>query len=147
MRDDCKLPLDHFHGFGKGEVVNEVLVRRRADVGMVDEDPMSSHHARRDAMELVSETNDTQLRRSKDRHVIVIKPNLEQCFLRSMKRVELESTLGERPQDLRARLNLPKHSAHKDFRRDLSTLYQVSRARKVATFIIELEEILRKLNE
>jgi len=147
LKDECKLPLDRFHGFGQGEVVNEVLVRRRADVGMVDEDPRSSHHGRRDTMDVVSETNDLQLRRSNDRHLIVVKPNLEQCFLRSMKRLDLPSTLGERPQDLRARLNLPKHSAHKGFQRDLSTLYQVSKERKVATFITELEELLRKLNE
>lgn len=147
LKDERNLSIERFHGFGQGEVVNELVLRWRADVGMVDEDPSSSHHGKRDIKQVVSESNDVQLRRWKDRHLIVVKPDLERCFLRSMERLDLEPTLGQRPQDLRARLNLPKHKAHQEFRADLSSLYQISRDRNVPSFITELEDIIRKLCE
>ena len=56
LKDECKLSLRSFHGFGQGEVVNAVFVRQTADIGMVDEDPFSSHHSQRDKAQLVSET-------------------------------------------------------------------------------------------
>lgn len=145
LRDECKLSIKKLHGYGQGEVVNEVLVRKRANVGMVDEDPLSTHHPLRDHMQVVSTTNDLELRKQDDRHLIVIKPDLENCFLRCVKIIKLESKLPGRPEDLRRALGIPEHPTHQIFRQELKTLYQESKKRRVRTFITEIEGMLRGL--
>jgi hypothetical protein len=137
--------LQGFHGFGQGEVVNAVLVRRTADLGMVDEDPLQSHHRGRDAPARVQTTTSLELRRRGDRHLVIVKPDLERCFLRSMGLVKLDSELPTRPEELRALLNLPKHPKHQTFTAELAELHAASRAQNISTFITELEAFLEPL--
>ena len=145
LRDERGLALRGFHGFGQGEVVNAVFVKQTADVGMVDEDPFSSHHGERDKAQVVSTTNDLILCRQGSRHLIIVKSDLEDCFLRSMKRINLASNLPQRVSELRAMLNIPTHSKHRAFREELVALYRESKTRKVGTFVTELESVLRGL--
>lgn len=53
LRDHCRLPPRTRHSFGQGEVVNDLLKKDQAAIGMVDEDPGSSHHPLRDQMEVI----------------------------------------------------------------------------------------------
>jgi hypothetical protein len=145
LRDGCKLPIERLHGYGQGEVVNELLVRRRANLGMVDEDPLTTHHPLRDRMQVVSTTNDLELRKRDDRHLIIVKPDLENCFLRGARIARLESALPTRPQDLRRVLGIPDHPIHQVFRQELNTLHQESKKRGMQTFVTELESMLRGL--
>lgn len=145
LKDDCNLPLQGFHAYGQGEVVNQVMFKKRAHVGIVDEDRGKSHHRARDQMKVVTETHEVQHLRLGDRHLIVIKPDLEGCFLRSVKRVQLASTLPDEPRELSRRLNLPDHPLHKPFRQELLTLHHESTRRKVETLTTGLESVLRKL--
>ena len=145
LRDECKLPLRGFHGFGQGEVINAVLVKQTAEIGMVDEDPFSSHHRQRDNTQVVSTTTDLIARRQGNRHLIIVRPDLEECFLRSMSRVNIESVLPRRAGELRSILNIPHHPKHQKFREELGALYRASKARPVETFVTELEKIVRDL--
>lgn len=133
LKEERGLPIEGLHGFGAGEVVNEVLIRGRADIGMVDEDPLSSHHAQRDEPQLVSTTENLMVRRRRDRYLLIVKPELEECFLRSVRLVGLESRLPNRPADLRALLGIPNNPKHRAFREELSSLYRESKARRVRT--------------
>lgn len=112
---------------------------------MVDEDPFSSHHSARDKAQVVSTTDDLILCRQGNRHLIIVKPDLEGCFLRSMQRVKLDSNLPRQPRELREILNIPTHSKHRVFREELVALYRESKTRKVGTFVADLESILRGL--
>lgn len=80
LRDECRLPIRNSHGFGQGDVVNAVFVKQTADVGMVDEDPFSSHHSARDKAQVVSTTDDLILCRQGNRHLIIVKPDLRGVF-------------------------------------------------------------------
>ena len=147
LRDECRLPLRGFHGFGQGEVVNAVFVKQKADIGMVDEDPFSSHHGERDRAQVVSTTNDLILCRQGSRHPIIVRPDLEECFLRSIKRVRFTSSLPQRASDLRAILNIPSSPKHRVFRDELVALYHESKKRTVGTFATDLEDTVRGLLE
>jgi len=126
-------------------VINDLLVRGRAMVGLVDEDPHGTHHRLRDGMAVVSDDVDVQVRRANDRSLIIVKPELEECFLRGMKRVDVESRLPTKAPDLRRLLSIPasQHAIHRRFREELRLLHSASRARKMATFITAVEDVLR----
>jgi hypothetical protein len=145
LRDHCKLPLSGRHSYGQGEVINDVLVRKRALVGIVDEDPGSSHHPLRDQMELLQQTPDLELRRRDKRYLFILKPALEGCFLRCMKRVGLKPQVAGDASELERRLANPeaRHANHQRFRDDLRKLYDEARERKIATFLTELDDKLR----
>lgn len=147
LKETCQLPLEGFHGFGQGPVVEAVLVKDRAEIGMVDEDPLSSHHRERDRMEAVRELESASLdvRRRNDRYLLIVRPDLEVCFLRSMRRVGLQSKLGDRPADLRTFLNLPRHPRHQLFRQELEVLYSHSRERRIDTLVTDLERAVRSI--
>lgn len=145
LKTYCRLPLDGFHGFGQGPVVEAVLVKGTAEIGMVDEDPLSSHHRERDRTQLVTESPSLQVRRRNDRHLLIVRPNLETCFLRSMRLVNLQSELGERPTDLHPVLNLPMHPKHRIFRQQLEELHVRARERRVDTLVTELEDAVRNI--
>ncbi len=145
LRDDCRLPLKPFHAYGQGEVVNAVLVKRTAEIGMVDEDPLTSHHSERDRTEIISTTRDLVVRRREDQHLIIVKPELEECFLRSVRVAGLTSKLPVRADELRAILNIPGHSKHGVFREELKALFDESRRRKIQTFVTDLESAVRQL--
>lgn len=145
LRDALHFPIRSLHAFGQGPVVHELLVSQRADIGMVDEDPLSSHHRQRDTTEVVSTSDDIMHRRRGDRHLIILRPALEECFLRSVKRAGLESGLPSRPAELRTLLNIPGHRVHQRFREELRALHRESQARSVRTLVTELEAVLRRI--
>ncbi len=61
-----------------------------------------------------------------ERHLIVVKPDLERCFRRSVEFLGLESQLPTRPEDLRRVLGVPGRSVHARFQAELRALYQAS---------------------
>lgn len=139
----CGLPLRGFHAFGQGEVVNEVLVRRRARLGMVDEDPGRVRHRLRDQMAVVSASTDVEWRRQGDRHLILVRPELEECVLRSFRRVQLASELPAMPAELHRLLNLPNRRKHELFQQELATAHRRAQERGASTFTTELERVVR----
>jgi len=147
LKESCRLPLEGFHGFGQGPVVEAVLVKERAEIGMVDEDPLSSHHRERDRMESVRglESPLLEVRRRNERYLLIVRPDLETCFLHSMRLVDLRSDLGDQPADLGAFLNLPRHPKHQLFRQELEALHARSRERRIATLVTELERAVRHI--
>lgn len=147
LRETCGLPIRKRHSESQGEVINDVFKKEKADFGMVDEDPHSSHHRLRDMMQGVSKTIDLELRRMANRHLVLVKPDLEFCFRRCMGRVGLESELPTDPRELHRALGIPnpRHPIHIRFRQELGLLHQESRRRPVATFVTELEDIVRNL--
>jgi hypothetical protein len=96
LRLACGLRFKEIHAYSQGEVVNEVTERGRAIAGMVDEDPGRTHHRRRDAMAVISRTDDLEVRRGDNRHLVIVRPDLETCFLRSMDKLGLNCALGGR---------------------------------------------------
>ncbi len=142
LRDACGLPLDKRHSYSQGEVVNDVLVHGYARIGLVDEDPGRSHHRRRDSMAVVRRTDDVEHRSSGGRHLIVVRPDLEQCFLRGMVAagVQLPSQLA----NLERRLadSDPRRSAHVAFREELESLRE-----RRGSFVAEIERIVRSILE
>jgi len=145
LRDDRGLPIRRFHASGQGGVINALLEKRKADLGMVDEDPLSSHHRLRDQMRVVSTTNDLELREQNGRYLIIVKPDLEECFRRCVARLDLESGLPKRSEELRTLLGIEGTRPHKVFRQELNTLYRESQRQRIQTFVTELEGILRSL--
>jgi hypothetical protein len=145
LRQTLHFDVRRHHSFSQGDVINDVFVRLVALIGMVDEDPGKPHHRLRDQMQVVFSGAQIELRRRDGRHLLVVKPELEACFLDAMRRVGLTSGLGTVARDLQAILNLPKHPKHQIFRGELAALYGQSRARKIATFVTELADWLPML--
>ncbi len=88
---------------------------------------------------------DLEVRKDKGQHLIVVRPELEECFFRSMKRINLKSELSDRPEDLRRILGAPnrEHPKHKAFRRELKDLYERAKSKRTPSFILDLEKIVR----
>ncbi|GEM_PF-4006926 len=145
LRDHCRLPPRTRHSFGQGEVVNDLLKKDQAAIGMVDEDPGSSHHPLRDQMEVIHRTEDLEIRRKSGRHLIILKPELEDCFLRAAKRIGLVTRLPANPKEMQKVLNLPNHPSHQIFRDELGELHKRATAKKISTFITDLESLVRTL--
>jgi hypothetical protein len=140
-----KLSVARLHSFSQGEVIKDVFINQAAHIGIVDEDPGKSHHSLRDSMAVVYRGKDIELRKREGRHLIVVKPELEDCFLSAMSRVGLKSKLGPDAHDLQAVLNLPNHPKHKTFREELALLHAESIKKKQTTLVTELEDLLKQL--
>jgi len=145
LRLHGNMNLRSFHASGQGEVVNSVLVRKDSELGIVDEDPLATHHRDRDRTELVHATPNIELRRRKDRHLVVVKPDLEQCFRRSVQLVGLKSRLPEDVSELHAALNVDRSPKHEIFRRELKDLYDEAKRRKLSTLVTDIVDALRPL--
>jgi hypothetical protein len=143
LREQLDLALSPRHSYSQGEVINDLLVRRNASLGMVDEDRSASHHARRDSMKVIRSGVDIEHRCEGDRHLIVIKPDLERCFFNAMNRVGIKPTCAESPGKLHRLLAAPRGRPHHAFAADLRTLLDASRRRSVATFLTEIADALR----
>ncbi len=143
LREECQLPLQKRHSFGQGEVINDLLRNDRAEIGMVDEDPLSSHHPLRDTMHVEEVTPDVEHRRRSKKHLIILKPELEECFIRSMRRAGVDLTVAGNAKDLQKVLNIPNHPKHAEFRQQLRDLRQAAETKHVPTFITDLERIVR----
>jgi hypothetical protein len=133
------------HAGGQGEVINRLLERGTADVGLVDEDPGRTHDRQRGRMAVVSSTDFREHRRAGERHLIVVKPDLERCFRRSMERLRLESQLPTQPEDLRRVLGVPGKGVHTRFRAELQALYEASVERRTGSRATDLERIFREI--
>jgi len=142
LRTQGQLDLRPFHAYGQGEVVKSVIVRGDRELGIVDEDPLATHHRDRDNTELVDATDSVELRRRGDRHLLVIKPDLERCFLKSMKLVGLESRLPQSFPDLHAALNVDRSLKHEIFRKELTALHEASRSRKQKTLVTDILDLI-----
>lgn len=138
------LNLKSFHGGGQGEVIN-ALINDKADVGMVDQDPFGPHHRERDNFQLVRSIVTAEVRRRGSKYLVVIKPELEQCFLHEIERLGLDSQLPNSAAELRTLLNIPEHRKHEALRTELAAVYQRGRERGLATFLSEVEAVIREL--
>lgn len=96
-------------------------------------------------MRVVRATNDVEVREQDGRFLLIIKPDLEECFRRCMGRVGLESKLPGRADELRRGLGIPGTRLHQIFRQELDTLSQESRHRRIQTFVTDLEDTVRNL--
>jgi hypothetical protein len=139
------LRLRKAHEGGQGQVIRRLLERGTADVGLVDEDPGRTHHRQRDRMAVVSSTDFLEHRRAGERHLIVVKPDLERCFRRSVELLGLESQLPTRPEDLRRVLGVPGTNVHARFRAELRALYEASVGRRVGSLVRDLEAVFRAI--
>ncbi len=147
LKESLAFPFKRQHSYSQGEVINDLLQKGRADIGLVDEDPGASHHRSRDAMPVVATTTDVELRSQGDRHLFILKPNLERCFLKAVARLGLPSGLPSDASDLERRLAHPdnRHADHKLFRLELGLVHRESVTKKTATFLTDLEHHLRQL--
>lgn len=142
LREVTGLPLFPLHQSGHGEVVNSLLRRQRAKVGIIDEDPGKTHHRGRATMSLRQQSVDLEWRESEGRHLLIVKPELEECFLKSIKTLGLPSELPSKPLDLRELLAIPNTPKHQSFRNELSGVHRVGLEKGVETFISAMAEIL-----
>jgi hypothetical protein len=139
-----KVSFTRRHAFGQGEVIKLVFEKSAARFGLVDEDPLGTHHALRDRLEVVSRTQSLELRRSGDRYLAVLRPDLELCFLESMKRLKCESRLPDEHSALK-RLLSPGHPKHEVFRTELKALYDAGRRTGTLSFMNELADAFRPI--
>lgn len=146
LRETLAFPFTRQHSYSQGEVINDLLKKERADIGLVDEDPGASHHRSRDAMTVVASTTDVELRSHGSRHLFILKPNLERCFLKGVARLGLPSDLPSNASELERRLAHPdkRHADHQLFRRELELLHRESVSKRTATFLTDLEHHLRQ---
>jgi len=149
LRIDLQLPLLGVHSDSQGEVINHLLLKGRARIGMVDEDPFTTHHAERDRMEVLRSTDALEYRRAKrdgiPRHLLIVRPDLESCFLRSLNKLGLESKLARGTRELHRLLGKRRSRYRSVFREDLKSLHSESKGKRTSTFITELEDILRQI--
>jgi hypothetical protein len=145
LRDHCRLALKGFHAGTQGEVVNSVLVKKTSHIGMVDEDPGKSHHRERDRALLVKQTLNLELRRGDEGHLIIVKPDLERCFQRSLSLAKMSSSLPTQPEDLHTLLSTPQGAKHKLFVEELAAMREKSQQLKVDTFATEIESLVTSL--
>lgn len=145
LRTECQLPLVKRHSYNKGEVVKDVLKVDRATLGMVDEDPGSTAPRALGETRRRSISHDLDLRTKGEHHLLVLKPRLEDCFVRGMALVGLQSKLSTRAEDLHRLLTIEHRSRHETFRQELIALLKASRDQGVATFITDLEDTIRQL--
>lgn len=138
-------PMKDFHGYGQGDVVNALLVKKTVTLGMVDEDPRSTHHPLRDAMKVVRTIEDFQLRESNGRYLAILKPELEGAFLRSARLLGIETSLPEDAPTLRRVLLRPNSSLHDVFIRTLGQLNEEARERGQSIFLTELVAMLERV--
>ena len=146
LRNECNLPLRAYHRSGQGQVINALFVEKKANIGMVDEDPSGAHHRLRDQASLVKKTSFLEVRKFEGRHLIILKPELEECFQKSMGIAGLSSTLP-RPKELRPFLGIHDSNSHYhlEFRRELKTLYEISREQNTPTFITDLVDVIQEI--
>ena len=146
LKEDCALSmLQDLHVYSQGEVVRAVLIQGLAEVGMVDEDPNKPHHRKRDETQLIAQGVDVDVRALGGRHLLIVKPDLERCYLKAVKRLKLETGFGG-PSEMHAELSRGWQSRkHRDFAKELADLRAVSREKSIPCFVTELEDALRSL--
>lgn len=144
LQGTCGLPLEGRHARSQGNVVN-LLRDGHVRIGLVDEDPQGPHHRFRDVMPVVTSTSDVEWRRLADRHLLIVKPELEPCLLRSFQRLQFRSSLPKTPRELHGLLNVPNPRQHAVLRRELAVAHAQARDGGVTSLTIELERIVREI--
>src|SRR3954468_7823478 len=142
LRGACKFSIEPFHAFGQGEVINSVLVKRTCHIGIVDEDPRGTRHRERDRARIVRQASSLEVRSNEAGSIIIIKPDLEHCFLRSLKLAGMSSALPARAEDIHGILNIPNTAKHRIFEQEFQSLYELSKERRISTLPTELEEAM-----
>jgi len=97
-------------------------------------------------MAVATTTPILEVRRDGKRHLLIVRPELERCFIHSMRLVQLATELPTDVSRLQTILNLPRHPKHERFRQELIELYEESRRRNVRTLMTELCDALRELS-
>jgi hypothetical protein len=140
-----KLPIESRHSGSQGDVINN-LKRGLAEIGMVDEDPGSTHHSMRSQMQTVTKSEDLEHRVKGDRHLIIVKPDLESCFLRTAGRIKMETGLPGGWKDLHRILAVQQDKkAHEAFRNALRSCYEHFKSSRRENFVSELVRITKEL--
>lgn len=146
MRDQCGLPqLIDRHSYSQGEVVKAVFETGRADAGIVDEDPGKSHHRLRDNAHVIGRGIDVEVLELNHRRLFLVKPDLETCFIRGMKRVKESCSFNNASQMHRMLSTSSSRREHERFARDLGLLRDASARLSVPSLVSELEDGLRAL--
>ena len=145
LRQATGRQVKDFHGFGQGDVLNALLVKRTITLGMVDEDPRSTHHRLRDSMTVVRATKDFELRESQGRYLAILKPELEEAFVNASKLLGVETRLPKEPSSMRRVLLPPGSASHKVFVQALVDLHAEAKARRQTIFLTELIAMIEKV--
>lgn len=145
LRQATGRPMKDFHGYGQGDVLNALLVKRTIALGMVDEDPRSTHHRLRDSMKVVRATKDFELRESQGRYLAIVKPELEEAFVNACKLLGVVSSLPRDPSKMRRALLPPSSSSHNLFVQELLQLHAEATARRQEIFLTELIAMIEKV--
>jgi hypothetical protein len=145
LRDVAQIGIKKRHSYSQGEVINDLLKKDVADVAIVDEDPGAAHHRLRDSLPVIQANSDVEIRAAGRKSIVIVKPDLERCFLRSMERLSLATSLPTLHRDLHRRLASSNHghSDHKRFRDELSVLRQAALERHVVSFVTTIEAHIR----
>lgn len=142
-----RLRIEGLHSGSQGNVINN-LQKGLAEIGMVDEDPQSTHHPMRSQMQMVWKSNDLEHRVKRNQHLIIVRPDLESCFLRSAARIKIQTRLPGERKDLHRILAVEQdRSAHEAFRDALRQCYDRSHSSGTETFITELAKLIRDLTK
>jgi len=142
---ECGLPPKKLHSESKGRVVADTLKEGNAHLGLVDEEPCTAPPESLRRATRVERTDDVEVRKIKDRHILILRPRLEECFLAGMRRVGLESQLASEAGELHRFLGTQNIRRHEQFREELTLLLRVSRRRRIRVFISVLEDLVRKV--
>lgn len=145
LKDVAGLPIRKRHSYSQGEVINDLLERDLADIAIVDEDPGASHHRLRDSLPVVETSGDIEIRARGAKSIVIVRPDLEKCFLRGMGRLNLKSDLTRAAGDLHRRLAQSNslHADHRTFREDLARLRQAAHERRTHSFVTAIEAHVR----
>jgi hypothetical protein len=135
------VPVEPLHSYSQGNVVRDVLARKAA-VGMVDEDPMSTHHRARDRMVVVHRGQDVDLLKETGRYLLVLKPDLEGCFFAAARRLAVSPSIAKSTSELHRLLGKPQGRQHEQFRAELTLIHAAAQERKMPSFTLELETLL-----
>jgi len=84
--NECGLPLRKRHSESKGRVVTDTLRNFRAHLGLVDQDPGAVPPESLQQAKRVQFEGDVELRTLRDHYVLILRPRLEDCFMKGMRR-------------------------------------------------------------
>jgi hypothetical protein len=76
-----------------------------------------------------------------------VKPELEECVLRSFRILNFDSQLPDSPADLRRILNLPNEKRPEVFRQELADAHEKARTRRLQVFTSQLEAVVKRILE
>ena len=81
----------------------------------------------------------------RDHHVLILHPQLEDCFMKGMRGVGLKSELARTAEELHRVVGTPSAYRHNLSREELRTLRSQAKRKRIPVFLIDLEKIVRRL--